>query len=305
MIKLFSIHFFPVWVVIFSAIALSFPNWFIDLKSGIVPLLMLVMLSMGMTLSWQDFKAVWLQKFAVLLGVSIQFIIMPLAAFLLARTLELSTELTIGMMLVGTTAGGTASNVMAYLAKGDVALSVSMTLVSTLLAVLLLPFLTLFYIGESVSVPVWGMLWSLLKLILLPILFGMLLNHFFHDKLQKIQPSFPIFSMFAIVLIIAIVVALNQNNLNNIVWTLIAAVILHNLIGLSSGYGLAKLFGYNDKTARTLAIEVGMQNSGLSVALALQYFTSLAALPGAMFSIWHNVSGSLLAAYWQKTNKND
>lgn len=265
-----------------------------------MPLLMLVMLSMGMTLSWQDFKRVWLQKNAVLLGVSIQFLIMPLAAYLLATGLALSTELTIGMMLVGTTAGGTASNVMAYLAKGDVALSVSMTLVSTLLAVGLLPMLTFLYLGESINVPVWSMLWSLMKLILLPILLGMLLKHLFQHPLQKIEASFPIFAMFAIVLIIAIVVALNQHNLHNIIWTLIAAVILHNLIGLSLGYGLAKLFGFNDKTARTLAIEVGMQNSGLSVALALQYFSSLAALPGAMFSIWHNVSGSLLAAYFSK-----
>lgn len=264
---------------------------------------MLVMLSMGMTLSWQNFRSVWQQKSAVLLGVTIQFIIMPLTAFLLAKTLNLSTELTVGLMLVGTTAGGTASNVMAYLAKGDLALSVSMTLVSTLLAVFLLPLLTWLYIGQSIEVPAIGMLLSLIKLILLPVIIGMILNHFFHQKLKKIEPIFPIFSMFTIVLIIAIVVALNHHNLSNVIWLLILAVVLHNLVGLASGYGLAKLFGHNDKTARTLAIEVGMQNSGLSVALAMQYFSSPAALPGAMFSIWHNISGSIFAAYWQRKNK--
>lgn len=299
-LKLFSTHFFPLWVIIFSAIAFILPSLFVDLKNSIIPLLMLIMISMGMTLNWQDFLAVWRQKSAVFLGVSIQFIIMPLAAFLLAKGFNLSTELTIGLMLVGTTAGGTASNVMAYLAKGDVALSVSMTLVSTLLAVLLLPLLMWFYLRESVDVPVLGMLTSLLKIILLPIIIGMILNYFFHTKIQKIQPLLPIFSMLSIVLIIAIVVALNQNNLNNLVWVLIAVVILHNLLGLSAGYGFAKLFGYDEKTARTLAIEVGMQNSGLSVALSMQYFTPLAALPGAMFSIWHNISGSIIAAYWQK-----
>lgn len=269
----------------------------------IIPLLMLVMLSMGMTLSWQNFRSVWQQKSAVLLGVSIQFIIMPLTAFLLATTFNFSTELTIGLMLVGSTAGGTASNVMAYLAKGDLALSVSMTLVSTFLAVFLLPLLTWFYIGQSVEVPVLGMLLSLVKLILLPVVIGMLLKHFFHKQLKTIEPIFPIFSMFTIVLIIAIVVALNQPNLSNLLWLLVLAVILHNTIGLISGYGLAKLFGHNDKTARTLAIEVGMQNSGLSVALAMQYFSPLSALPGAMFSIWHNISGSIFAAYWQRKNK--
>ncbi|MDG4812778.1 bile acid:sodium symporter family protein [Hydrogenovibrio sp. 3SP14C1] len=297
---IFSIYLFPVWVLIFSAYALIFPEPLVELKSSIVPLLMAVMLGMGMTLRWQDFAEVLQRKSAVALGVGIQFVVMPLAALGLAQVLNLSQDLTIGLMLVGATAGGTASNVMTYLVKGNVALSVSMTLVSTLCAIVLLPFLTWFYLNETVSVPAWGMLMSLVQLILLPISVGLLLNHFFAKPLQLIQPILPVFSMFAIIFIIAIVVALNHLQLQSIVWMLALAVITHNAIGLISGYGISKLVGFDEKTARTVAIEVGMQNSGLSVALALKYFSAMSALPGALFSVWHNISGSLLAAYWQR-----
>lgn len=297
---IFSIYLFPVWVLIFSAYALIFPEPLVELKSSIVPLLMAVMLGMGMTLRWQDFVEVLQRKRAVALGVGIQFVVMPLAALGLARALNLSQDVTIGLMLVGATAGGTASNVMTYLVKGNVALSVSMTLVSTLCAIVLLPFLTWFYLNETVSVPAWGMLMSLVQLILLPISVGLLLNHFFAKPLQLIQPVLPVFSMFAIIFIIAIVVALNQLQLQGIVWVLALAVVAHNAIGLISGYGISKLVGFDEETARTVAIEVGMQNSGLSVALALKYFSAMSALPGALFSVWHNVSGSILAAYWQR-----
>ena len=295
---------FPIWALLLSGLAMVFPQLFVDLKSWIVPLLMLVMLGMGLTLKWQDFQQVWRHRFVVALGVAIQFLVMPFAAWLLSMLFGLSLELTIGMMLVGATAGGTASNVIAYLAKGDVALSVSMTLISTLAAVFLLPLLTWLYIGQKVDVPVISMLMMLLKLIVLPILLGMAMNHFWHAKLQKVLPLFPLFSMAVILLIIAIVVALNANNIETVAWTVIAAVILHNLIGMTSGYYLARKFGYDSVIARTVAIEVGMQNSGLSVALALKYFTAASALPGAVFSIWHNISGSVFASYWQKKDKS-
>ncbi|WP_321323006.1 bile acid:sodium symporter family protein [Thiomicrorhabdus sp.] len=295
---------FPIWALLLSGLAMVFPQLFVDLKSWIVPLLMLVMLGMGLTLKWQDFQQVWQHRFVVALGVAIQFLVMPFAAWLLSMLFGLSLELTIGMMLVGATAGGTASNVIAYLAKGDVALSVSMTLISTLAAVFLLPLLTWLYIGQKVDVPVMSMLMMLLKLIVLPILMGMAINHFWHAKLQKVLPLFPLFSMAVILLIIAIVVALNANNIETVAWTVIAAVILHNLIGMTSGYYLARKFGYDSVIARTVAIEVGMQNSGLSVALALKYFTAASALPGAVFSIWHNISGSVFASYWQKKDKS-
>ena len=290
---------FPIWAILMSVLALFYPHWFVDLKSWIVPLLMAVMLGMGLTLRWQDFKQVWQHRLVVGLGVGIQFLIMPFAAWLLSLGFGLSLELTIGMMLVGATAGGTASNVMAYLAKGDIALSVSMTLVSTLIAVVMLPFLTWFYLGQTLTVPVASMLVMLLKMIVAPLMIGMLINAFFHDKLPKLLAVFPVFSMAVILLIIAIVVALNASNLQTVMWTLVLAVMLHNLIGLFSGYWLTRKLGYDSKIARTVAIEVGMQNSGLSVALALKYFTAASALPGALFSIWHNLSGSVFASYWQ------
>jgi len=300
---IFSIYLFPVWVLIFSAYALIFPEPLVEMKSSIVPLLMAVMLGMGMTLRWQDFVDVLQRKTAVMLGVGIQFVVMPLAALGLSNVLNLSEELTIGLMLVGATAGGTASNVMTYLVKGNVALSVSMTLISTLCAIVLLPFLTWFYLDETVAVPAWEMVVSLIQLILLPISLGVLLNHFFAKPLQLIQPVLPVFSMFAIIFIIAIVVALNHLQLQSVVWVLALAVIAHNAIGLISGYGISKLVGFDERTARTVAIEVGMQNSGLSVALALKYFTAMSALPGALFSVWHNISGSVLAAYWQRKDQ--
>jgi len=158
--------------------------------------------------------------------------------------------------------------VICYLAKGDVALSITLTLCSTLLAVVAMPTLTWWYLGERIPVPVWGMLFTVLKIVI------------------------------AIVLIIAIIVAVNHNRMAEVSLVIMAAVVLHNMIGLVSGYGFTKLLGYNQKTCRTVAIEVGKQNSGLSVALAIKYFTPLAALPGGLFSIWHNITGSLLASWW-------
>ncbi|MDX1347089.1 MAG: bile acid:sodium symporter family protein [Thiomicrorhabdus chilensis] len=290
---------FPLWALLASLVAFYFPVFFTDMKNWIVPLLMLVMLGMGFALRWQDFQGVLRLKKAVSLGVLIQFTVMPLAAFVLARLFGLSDDLTIGMMLVGATAGGTASNVMTYLANGNVALSVSMTLVSTLTAVVALPFLTWLYLGQTVEVPVSAMMGNLVQLIVVPVVLGMLLGHVLSGKLSFLDKVFPIFSMMAIVLIVAIVVALNHSNLSGLAISLIVVIMLHNVIGLGSAYFISRRLGYDTVISRTLAIEVGMQNSGLSVALALQYFSALSALPGALFSVWHNLSGALFASYWQ------
>ena len=295
-----TILLFPLWAILMSLLAFMYPHWFVGLKAWIVPLLVLVMLGMGLTLRWQDFKQVWQYRKIVALGVGLQFLVMPLAAWSISLLMNLPLELMIGMMLVGATAGGTASNVMAYLAKGDVALSVSMTIVSTLAAVVLLPWMMLLYLGQTVEVPALSMLGTLIKIIVVPILVGMLIQHFFEKPIKQLRPFLSPFSMVAILLIIAIVVALNADNLVTVAWSAVAAVILHNLLGLTSGYWLARKMGYNTVVARTVAIEVGMQNSGLSVALALKYFTAVAALPGALFSVWHNISGAFFAAYWLK-----
>ncbi|QKF91263.1 bile acid:sodium symporter family protein [Campylobacter sp. CCUG 57310] len=296
---------FPIAAIVLSFIAYTFPAGFVAIKGYIVPLLVVIMLGMGITLSIDDFKQILHKKKALGLGIFIQFLIMPLAAFLISKAFGFSNEITAGMMLVGTSAGGTASNVMTYLAKGDVALSVSMTLFSTLLSIVLMPFLTWLYIGQEVPVPAMSMLLNLVKIMLVPIVVGVLLNTFFHKFVKKILPALPIISMAAIITIIAIVVALNVKNIQTVGALVALGVVLHNGSGLFCGYFLSKLFGFDEKTARTVAIEVGMQNSGLSVALAVKYFGSLAALPGALFSVWHNLSGSILAGIWSSKSKNE
>lgn len=294
------IQLFPVWALLLSVLAFYQPDLFVGLKTQIIPLLTIIMLAMGLTLSATDFKKVLKSSKAVGVGVLLQFMVMPIAAFGVAMMFGFDTELTVGMLLVGSVAGGTSSNVMCYLAKGDTALSISMTAISTLLGVLLTPLLVSLMIGKSVDVPVAGMLVSLFKIVLLPVAAGVLINTFFSKFVRKAEPIFPYISMFAIVLIIAIVVALSSSKLVEVGLIVAAAVILHNAIGLVLGYWVTYLLGFDAKVCRTIAFEVGLQNSGLAAALAVKFFTPAAALPGTIFSVWHNISGSLLASYWSR-----
>jgi len=294
---------FPLWAMLLALIAYILPDYFIGLKAGIIPLLVIIMFGMGMTLTAADFKQVWLRPKTIALGVLLQYLLMPLAAWLIALALRLPTELMIGMVLVGSSAGGTASNVICYLARGNVALSITLTLCSTLLAIVAMPALTLLYAGQSITVPAGSMLLSILKIVLLPVLLGVGLNTLFHKQLRPLTPFFPAVSSLAIILIIAIIIALNRDNIASMGTSVLVAVILHNLFGLASTYGIARGLRYDETTARTLAIEVGMQNSGLSVALAIKYFSTTAALPGALFSIWHNLSGSILASWWRRHDR--
>jgi BASS family bile acid:Na+ symporter len=190
--------------------------------------------------------------------------------------------------------------VICYLARGDVALSITLTATATLVAVIATPLLTLVYAGQAVPVPALDMLFSIVRIILLPVTLGVLANHFLHRPLAHVRDMFPLVSVFAIVLIIAIIVALNHAQLANLAAGLTATVMLHNILGLLGGYWIARCLGRDERECRTLAIEVGMQNSGLAVALAVKYFSASAALPGALFSIWHNLSGSMLAGYWSR-----
>jgi BASS family bile acid:Na+ symporter len=183
-----------------------------------------------------------------------------------------------------------------YLARGDLALSITLTTVSTLLAVVLTPLLTLLYVGERVPVPAGDMLVSILQVVLAPVALGVLVNRLAGQQIAGLQRLFPLASVGAIVLIIAIIVALNRGSLAAMGPAAALAVVLHSGVGLAAGYGLARLAGQDEMRARTLSIEVGMQNSGLAVALAVRYFSTAAALPGAIFSVWHNLSGSALAA---------
>jgi BASS family bile acid:Na+ symporter len=268
------------------------------LRPAILPLLGVVMFGMGMTLTAANFTEVLRRPRLIGLGLLLQFSLMPLIAWLVAWVFGLPAELAAGLVLVGSCPGGTASNVVCYLARGDLALSISLTTLSTLLAVLATPWLTWLYVGERVPVPRWEMLISILKVVLLPVICGVLLNRLVGMRLRSIKRVFPLLSVAAIVLIIGIVVALNQTRLIDLGPALVVCVMLHNLLGLASGYGCARLLGYDARISRTLAIEVGMQNSGLAVALAGKHLSAAAALPGALFSVWHNLSGSALAGWW-------
>ncbi|MCG8325884.1 MAG: bile acid:sodium symporter family protein [Thiotrichales bacterium] len=267
---------------------------------AIIPLLGVIMFGMGVTLSVQDFKRVLQRPMSIALGLCLQFLLMPLLAWLISSGLQLSLPLMAGMILVGACPGGTASNVICYLARGDVALSITMTSVSTFLAILLTPLLTWLYLGERIPVPVQAMMISIFKIIIIPVALGVLVNHLLGQRFRLLKKSLPLVSMAAIVFIIGIIVALNHEKLHFLLFSVLLAVMLHNLAGLLLGYQVSKWLGCDVMTCKTIAIEVGMQNSGLGVALASKYFVAAAALPGAIFSIWHNITGAILASVWSK-----
>lgn len=293
---------FPVWAVLLSVVAFYKPAWFSGFEDEIVSLLTLVILAMGLTLTLEDFKKVLKSREALLVGVLLQFLIMPFAAFLTAYCFGFGQNLTIGMLLVGSVAGGTSSAVMCYLAKGDVALSISMTAITTLLSVVLTPLLMSFMVEQSVHIPTISNFLYVLKIILLPVAAGVLINTLFYKAVRKAEPLLPYASMIAIILIIAIVVSASVSRLTLVGPTIITAVIFHNGIGLGLGYWVAYLLGFDKRVCRTIALGVGLQNSALAVTLAFKFFTPIAALPGTVFSIWHNISGSLLASYWGRSD---
>ena len=289
---------FPLWAILLSVLASTANEFFAQFEAAIVPLLALIMFIMGLTLSSADFQRIISNPKPVFIGVLLQFTLMPLLAITLSNMLQLSNQLTIGMVLVGSCAGGTASNVITYLAKGDVALSISMTMTSTLVGVVATPLLCAFYLSETISVDTLGLLFTIVQIVLVPVLLGTFVNQFLHGLVAATEPWLPTVSILLILIIIATVVALNAERLPDVGLLTLAAVVLHNLAGLSGGFYVSRLFGLDLKQSQTIAIEVGMQNSGLGVTLALQFFSATAALPGALFSVWHNISGSLLASAW-------
>ena len=294
---------FPFWAIIISLLAWQYPELFRSYEPWIVPLLSVVMFGMGLTLHLSDFSYVLQMPRLIFAGITLQYTIMPLTAVVLSDLMELDPVLTAGMILVGTCPGGTASNVICYLARGNVALSITLTAVSTLLAVILTPALTAELVNKNIDVPVLDMLISILYMVIIPVSAGVLLNHVAGKLLKPVRVVFPLLSVTAIVFIIAIIVSLNAQQVHQIGAAVLIAVMLHNSAGLFLGYFTSRLLGFGPTECRTLAIEVGMQNSGLAVALAIKYFTATAALPGAIFSIWHNLSGSILAGFWSSRKK--
>ena len=290
-------------VIVVAALALFKPascNWI--KTSSVNYLLGIVMFGMGLTLKPQDFKVVFSRPKEIIIGFLAQFILMPLIAFVLIKTFRLPPELAVGVMLVGTCPGGTSSNVMTYMSKGDVALSVGMTIVSTIFAPILTPLLTKFYIGQVVDVKVMAMFLSIIKVVLIPIVLGLIINHFFSKVTEALVKVLPAVSTLAIVAIVAAVVSASSAKLLNALNTslmIVFVVMLHNLLGYATGYGVGKLLRLKQTKCRALSIEVGMQNSGLATGLAAAHFAQypLATIPGAVFSTWHNISGALYAAF--------
>lgn len=286
-------------IVLATAVcSLLFPEGMSVIRTQwISPLLGVVMFGMGLTLQFQDFRIVFTRPRDVLIGCGAQFCIMPLLAWGLVRAFHLPAELAVGVMLVGCCPGGTASNVITYLAGGDLALSVGITGVATLLAPVVTPLLVWLLAGTHVDVAVWPMFLSIVQVVVLPILLGLAIKYLLPRLTQRISGYLPAFSTLAIATIVAAIVAANAHSLLTSGLLIIAVVVLHNLLGFCLGYALGRLCRMTPRKLTAITIEVGMQNSGLACSLAQQHFAqmAMAGVPGALFSVWHNIAGALMA----------
>lgn len=291
---------FAVWVLLFAVLGFVFPDTFKLFGPYIVTLLGIIMFGMGLTLSLDDFREVVQRPFDVAIGVASQFLIMPLLAVLLTRFIPMSPEVAAGVILVGCCPGGTSSNVMTYLGKGDVALSVACTSVTTLTAPLVTPFLVWFFASAYLPVDAMAMFLSIVKVILVPLALGVAAQKLIPGVVRAAVPVLPLVSVTGIVLIVAAVVAGSKAAIATSGLLIFAVVVLHNGIGYLLGFFAGKATGMPLAKRKAIAVEVGMQNSGLGAALANAHFSPLAAVPSAIFSVWHNISGALLANYFAR-----
>ncbi len=291
---------FALWVILFSGLALYSPENFVWLKTYITWMLGIIMFGMGMTMTLGDFKSVLQSPKAVTIGVFAQFIVMPALAYLLCKLFNLPTEIAIGVILVGCCPGGTASNVITYMAKGNTALSVACTSVSTILAPILTP--AIFYVLASqwIDINAMSMLKTILQVVLFPIVLGLLVRAILKNKVDHYIQVMPLISVVAIVAIVAAIIAGSKAQILESGLMILGVVILHNGLGLLLGFWAARIFKLPYTDCKAISIEVGMQNSGLGVALAAVHFalSPITAVPSAIFSLWHNISGSALATYW-------
>ena len=292
------------WIVLaIAALALFLPGTCLWIQTKWVNyLLMVVMFGMGLTMKLSDFAVVFSRPRDVLIGCTAQFVVMPLLAFALGKFFGLGDELLVGVVLVGTCPGGTSSNVITYLSKGDTALSVGMTSINTMLAPFLTPALTWLYLRTSVSVDLKAMFLSIIQVVVVPIGLGLLINRLFGKQTRKITDVLPLISVTAICLIVAAVVSHNSEKILSTGLVIFAVVILHNLLGYLCGYLVGVLFRMDLPRKKAVAIEIGMQNSGLATTLAGSAFPnlSMATVPGAIFSVWHNISGAILAGFFRR-----
>ena len=290
-------------VLLAAVMALVMPSAFSGLKPTIInPLLGIIMFGMGMALRIEDFSIVFSRPRDVVIGCLAQFTIMPLLAFALSRLFSLDEALAVGVLLVGCCPGGTASNVITYLAKGDLALSVGMTATSTVLAPVATPLLVWLLAGKMVNVDVAGMLLSILWVVILPIVAGLVVKWLWPKFTEKATAYLPALSSLAIALIVLIVISANAQKLLMGGLVIILVVVLHNLSGLALGYLIGKLLHMPAAKRKAISIEVGMQNSGLASGLATLHFAvyPMATIPGAVFSVWHNISGAVVARIYAR-----
>ncbi len=290
-------------VLAVAALSLFVPGAVLWVQTSWVnPLLMLVMFGMGLTIRPESFRMVFTRPKDILIGCAAQFTLMPLLAWGIGKLLGLDTALLAGVVLVGTCPGGTSSNVITYLSGGDTALSVGMTGVNTLLAPVLTPAITYLILNTSVKVDVAAMFLSIVQVVILPIGLGLVINRFFSRAAKAAAGALPLVSVTAICLIVAAVVSHNAAKILSTGAPVFAAVILHNLLGYACGFGLGRLLHLDNGRVKALSIEVGMQNSGLATSLAATAFPdlSMATVPGAVFSVWHNLSGAVLAGFFRR-----
>ena len=282
------------WPEVFGNIKVTWINWMLGC----------VMFGMGLTLRLSDFKVVFTRPKDIIIGCIAQFTIMPLLAWLLVKCFALPADLAVGVILVGCCPGGTASNVITYLAGGDVALSVGMTGVSTILAPFLTPAITWLLAGTYADINAAAMLLSIVEVVILPIAAGLIIRQYCTDFVDRITAYLPAFSTICITLIVAAVVSANSAKLLTCGLLIIAVVMLHNLMGYALGYGIGRLLHLTTQKRTAICVEVGMQNSGLACSLATQHFAALAmaTVPGAVFSVWHNISGAILARTMRSRN---
>ncbi len=298
-----AVTIFPVLVLLAGAIGLLAPGSFTGWGESVPYLLGVVMFCMGITMTPQDFRGVARRPWAVALGLVAHYVIMPGLGWAIAHLLQLPPQLAAGVILVGCAPSGTASNVVTYLARGDVALSVSVATVSTLVAPLVTPPLTLLLAGEYLPVDTGSMVTDILKTVLLPVLAGLAVRLLAGRYVQRALPLLPWLSAVTIGVIVTVVVAGSADAIKSAALLVFVAVVLHNGLGLALGYGAGRLTGLGEPASRSMAFEVGMQNSGLAASLATAHFSPLAALPSAVFSVWHNVSGALAAAWFSRRGR--
>ena len=296
---IFSNVSFIIFILFFITLSLIFPEYLGLLKNHIPLLLGAVMFGMGTTISFSQIKQVLTKPLVIFTAIGLQFTVMPITAIYLLKTFDIPAELALGVIILGSCPGGTASNVIAYLCKADVALSVICTFASTLISVIMTPILINLLASENVEINVFKLIKSSFYIVFFPIIFGLIVNSIFKE-MKTMSFYLPKISEFLIALIIGVILSLNFESFHNITSSLLIVIVLHNLLGLFFGYSISNLFNFSLKEKKTISIEVGMQNSGLGMALSIIHFGKIVALPSAIFSLWHNISSVVLVYLWKK-----